>query len=218
MDMNAAEESLRSAIVAAARRMEAAGHSPGTSGNISARLDAGFLITPSGVEAAKLAGGDIVALDRDGTPRPDQRTPSTEWPMHAALYRTRPDIRAVVHCHSRFATILSCTRRGIPALHYMIALTSGHEIPCAPYETFGTQALSHAVVRTLGHGKACLMANHGQIALGHSLDEALRIAEEVERLAHLYWAALAIGGPVVLTEAEMADVAARFLSGYGQPQ
>ena len=211
------ERSLRTAIVEAARHREAAGHSPGTSGNVSARFQDGFLITPTGVEPGELAVDDIVALDPEGTALPDQRAPSTEWPMHAALYAARPDVGGAVHSHSRFATILSCTRRGIPAIHYMVAATGGFDVPCAPYATFGTRELSDAILASIGQRNACLMANHGQIALGRDVRRAVRTAEEVERLAETYWGALAIGNPVLLTEDEMKDVVARFLAGYGQP-
>ncbi|MDJ0866163.1 MAG: class II aldolase/adducin family protein [Myxococcota bacterium] len=211
------ERSLRTALVEAARAMQEAGHSPGTTGNVSARCEDGLLITPTGVEPDELEIEDVVALAPDGAPRPGQRAPSTEWPMHAAVYAARPDVGAAVHCHSRFATILSCTRRGIPAIHYMIGATGGFDVPCAPYATFGTRELSDHIVDSLGRRNACLMANHGQLALGRDVRRAIRTAEEVERLAETYWGVLAIGGPVLLTEDEMKDVVTRFLAGYGQP-
>jgi L-fuculose-phosphate aldolase len=210
------QQSLRAAIVEAARHMEAAGHSPGTSGNVSARCEDGLLITPTGLAPGELGAQDIVALDSQGVPLPGEGVPSTEWPMHAALYAARPDAGAVIHSHSRFATILSCVRRGIPAIHYMIGATGGFDVPCAPYATFGTRELSDAILGSIGQRNACLMANHGQIALGRDLGHAVRTAEEVERLAETYWGVLAIDDPVLLTEAEMKDVVKRFLAGYGQ--
>ena len=214
---SAAEASLREGLVEAARHMQAAGHSPGTTGNVSARFQHGLLITPTGVEPGDMRPEDVVVLDADGTPAPDQQVPSSEWPMHCALYAARPDVGAIVHCHSRFATILSCARKGIPAIHYMIAATGGFDVPCAPYATFGTRALSDAILGVIGQRNACLLANHGQIAAGRDLRRAVRTAEEVERLAETYWGALAIGGAEELTEEQMKAVVARFLAGYGQP-
>lgn len=213
----ASQDALRQQIVDAAQQMTLAGHSPGTSGNVSARMPSGFLITPTGAEAGELTPDDVVALDAEGAPLRGPRKPSTEWPMHAALYATRPEVGAVVHCHSRFATILSCTRRGIPAIHYMVAVTGGFDVPCAPYATFGTRALSDAICGAMGERSACLMANHGQIAVGPDLRHAVRMAEEVERLAETWWGVLAIGDPVLLSEDEMRDARERFESGYGQP-
>ena len=208
---------LRHAIVSAARHMERSGHSPGTSGNVSTRHGDGFFITPTGLPPADLTAADVVVLDLEGNAGAGQRAPSSEWPMHAALYAARPKAGAVVHCHSRFATILACAHRSIPSLHYMVAATGGFDVPCAPYATFGTRALSDRVLETIGHRNGCLLANHGQIALGKDLSAAVRTAEEIERLAETHWGALAIGGPVLLTDEEMKDVVERFLGGYGQP-
>jgi L-fuculose-phosphate aldolase len=215
--MSDAEQSLREDLVKAARHMETAGHSPGTSGNVSVRFEEGLLITPTGLEPSELCAEDMVCLGADGTPRSEQRAPSSEWHMHFALYASRPKIAAVVHCHSRYATILSCARKGIPSVHYMVAATGGFDVPCAPYATFGTRELSDSVVRSMGQRNACLMANHGQITVGRDLRGAIRAAEEVERLAETYWGALAIGQPVLLSDEEMKAVVARFLAGYGQP-
>ena len=209
---------LRQAVVSAARHMEQSGHSPGTSGNVSVRHGDGLLITPTGLPPADMEAADVVAIDLEGRAGTGQRAPSSEWPMHAALYATRPNAGAVVHCHSRFATILACTHRGIPSLHYMVAATGGFDVPCAPYATFGTRELSDRVLETIGQRNGCLLANHGQIALGKDLPAAIRTAEEIERLAETHWGALAIGGPVLLTDGEMKDVVGRFLDGYGQPR
>lgn len=211
------EETLRAAVVRAARHMSAAGHSPGTSGNVSARLGEGFLVTPTGMPPEALAPSDVVRLDAAGRPTPGGRAPSTEVPMHLALYRARPDAGAVVHSHSRFATVLACTRRGIPAVHYMVAAVGAREVPCADYATFGTEALSRRILEVLGGGLGCLLANHGQIALGRDLDHAVRVAEEIEWLAEIHARSLALGGAVLLDDAAMEAVEARFREGYGQP-
>ncbi|MDX1648904.1 MAG: class II aldolase/adducin family protein [Myxococcota bacterium] len=211
------EHALRAAIVRAARHLEAAGHSPGTSGNVSARLGDAVLITPTGIPPAALEAADVVRLDAAGRPEPGGRAPSTEVPMHRALYRARPDAGAVVHCHSRFATVLACTRRSLPAVHYMIAAVGTREVPCADYATFGSDALSARILEVLGDGLGCLLANHGQIALGRDLDHAVRVAEEIEWLAEIHVRSLALGGAVPLDDAAMEAVEARFRDGYGQP-
>jgi L-fuculose-phosphate aldolase len=209
------KKSVRKALVRAARRMEKRGLSPGTSGNLSVRVGEEVYVTPSGVEPRDLSIDDIVVTDLEGVQREGDLAPSSELPFHTALYRHRANLGAVVHTHSRFATILACTRRGIPSLHYMVAGAGTFEIPCAPYATFGTEALSDAIVTTIGGGNACLLANHGQVALGKDLRAALNLAELVERLAETHWGTLAIGGPTLLDDTQMRDVVARFLAGYG---
>jgi L-fuculose-phosphate aldolase len=213
----AGEDAARAAVVRAARHMQAAGHSPGTSGNVSVRHGDAVLITPTGMAPADLTEGDVVRLDAEGRPAPGARAPSSEVPMHLAVYAARPDVAAVVHSHSRFATVLACTRRSLPAVHYMIAAVGTRTIPCAAYATFGTRELSERILEVLGGGQGCLLANHGQIALGHDLGHAVRVAEEIEWLAEIYVRSLALGGPVLLGDAEMEAVEARFRAGYGQP-
>lgn len=211
------ERSARRAVLAAARHMEAAGHSPGSSGNVSVRLGAGLLITPSGIPPSELRRTDLVRIDAEGRAAPDSRTPSSELPMHRAVYGARPDVGAVVHSHSRFATALACLRRGIPPLHYMVAAVGGRDVPCADYATFGSPELSQRILEVLGERLGCLLANHGQLALGADLPHALRVAEEIERLAFLTWSASLLGEPVRLGDRELAAVEQRFREGYGQP-
>jgi L-fuculose-phosphate aldolase len=144
------------------------------------------------------------------------RAPSSEWRFHLALYRARDDLGAIVHAHAPFATALACLGRGIPAFHYMVAAAGGRDIRCAPYETFGTQALARRVVDAMDGRRACLMANHGMLAAGASLDAALALAVEVEGLAEAYWRAAQLGAPRLLSDAEMDRVLEKF-RGYGQP-
>lgn len=207
---------LRDELVATARRMSELGLAPGTSGNISVRTERGFLVTPSGMAYDQLHGDDAVAVDRDGTIRHGQRAPSTEWRLHHDILAGRPDVHAIVHTHSRFCTAVACLRRPIPAIHYMIVQAGSDEIPCADYATFGSAELAASVVRALGTGHACLMANHGMVALGTSLASALKLAAEIETLAALYWHAVQIGQPHVLSHDELARVRTRFAE-YGQP-
>jgi len=210
-----ADRRLRAKIVAAMRAMDARGLNRGSAGNASARTAAGMLITPTGIPADRLRRADIVAMAEDGT-WSGRRAPSSEWHFHAAILAARPEIGAVVHAHPPFATTLATLRRPIPAFHYMIAIAGGDTIRCARYATFGTRALARNAVAALAGRKACLLANHGLIALGRDLDEAETIAIEVEALAEQYWRALQIGRPTILSAAEMRRVVAAFAT-YGQP-
>ena len=210
------EAALRADLVRVAQAMDRAGLAPSKSGNVSCRLGNGLLITPSGLPYAVMQPGDLVELALDGSVRAGERKPSSEWPFHTTIYRARPDAKAIVHTHSPLATALSCARRGIPAFHYMIALAGGPDIRCADYATFGTQALADNAVAALQGRKAVLLANHGVIALGATIEGAYTIAAEVENLARQYLALLSAGlEPVVLDAAEMERVAAKF-AGYGK--
>jgi L-fuculose-phosphate aldolase len=188
--------------------MSALGLAPGTTGNVSLRLDDGMLITPSGVPYDLMTREDLVEVDGRGRPRGG--TPSTEWRLHQGLYAARPEIGAIVHTHSRHATALSCLRRGIPAFHYMVAAAGGDDIRCADYATFGSAELAVSAAAALAGRRACLLANHGAVALGADLRAALLLAIEVENLAAQYAAALQIGEPVILDASEMARVHERF--------
>jgi L-fuculose-phosphate aldolase len=211
---------LRSAIVDTARSMNAAGINRGKSGNVSARWREGafdgFLITPSGVPYERTRPEDIVAVDRHGNATGGLE-PSSEWRFHRDIYRARSDVAAIVHAHAPFATTLACLDRGIPAFHYMVAVAGGPDIRCAPYATFGTQALSDHAVAALDGRKACLLAHHGMIAVGADLEGALALAVEVETLAEIYWRALQVGEPAVLPAAEMDEVLRRFATYGRQP-
>jgi L-fuculose-phosphate aldolase len=211
---SAAERTLRAEIVRTAQRMNELGINQGTSGNVSARWNDGFLVTPSGVPYPDCTGDDLVWMGFDGTVRGRLR-PSSEWRFHLDIYRARPEAQAVVHTHAIHATAIAAHRRSIPAFHYMVALAGGTDIRCAGYATYGTQRLSDAALAALAGRRACLLANHGVIALGESLAKALRLAEEVETLARMYLAALQMGEPIVLDDAEMAVVLDRFGT-YGQ--
>ena len=210
------ETAAREAVVATAQAMERAGLAPNRSGNVSCRFDGGLLITPSGVPYGEMVAADIVSLDLAGAVRAGARTPSSETPFHTAIYRGRPDAGAIVHTHSPQATALACTRRGIPPFHYMIALAGGPGVRCAEYATFGTQALAENALRGLEGRRAVLLANHGVIGIGETLEAAYEVAYEVENLAGQYLQMLAAGlEPVVLDDAEMQRVLAQFAR-YGR--
>ena len=213
--MTAAERNLRREVVATARALGMRGLTHGTSGNVSARSRGGFLVTPSGFPYERMTPGDVVAMTLDGRAT-GVRAPSTEWRFHAAIHAARAEVNAVVHCHSPAATALSCHRRGIPAFHYMVAVAGGTDVRCAPYSTFGTEDLATAAVAALEGRRACLLANHGQIAVGADLASALALAGEIENLCDQYLRALSIGEPVVLSEAQMAEVLEKFAT-YGAP-
>lgn len=212
-----AHKDLRKAIIRACCDMNALGINQGTSGNVSARLPDDpqrFLITPSGVPYDAMEPGQIVEMDLDGGYVGDW-LPSSEWRMHLDIYRNRPEAGAVVHTHANFCTSLSCLGWPIPAFHYMIGVAGGTDIRCADYATFGTAELSEAMLKALEDRTACLLANHGMICFGPHLAKAMWLAVEVETLAKQYWHAKQAGKPVILSDAEMKTVLARFKS-YGK--
>lgn len=217
--MSEAERALRQEVIDTCLRMNALGINQGTSGNASVRVsedpDDGFLITPSSIPYEEIRPEDIVAMRLDGR-HSDNRRPSSEWRFHLDIMRERPDCGAIVHTHGMFATTLACLRLEIPALHYMIAQAGGPTIRVSDYATFGTQELSDTALKALEGRKACLLANHGMIAIGADLRKALALAVEVETLAGMYWRALQIGQPVILSDEEIATVGAKFgTMGYG---
>ena len=207
-------QALRREIVAACLAMNARGINQGTSGNISARVEEGLLITPSGIPYDEMKPGDIVLMRRDAS-HTGKRKPSSEWRFHHALMTSRPEVGAVVHTHSMFATTLSCLGLEIPAVHYMIAAAGGETIRCAPYATYGTQETADNAVKALQDRNACLLANHGMIVVGPTLKKAMWLAVEVETLAAQYWRALQVGKPNILPKAEVNRVIDKFKS-YGQ--
>ena len=213
------ERALREAVVATALAMNAQGINRGKSGNVSVRFSErgfdGFLITPTGMPYADTMPDDIVAMTMNGETR-GARLPSSEWRFHRDIYSARANVGAIVHTHAPFATTLACLRCGIPPFHYMVAVAGGRDIRCAPYATFGTQALSDHAVAALEGRNACLLANHGMIAVAASLSAALALAVEVETLAEMYWRARQQGEPVFLSDEEMDVVLDKFRT-YGQP-
>ena len=212
---SASETSLRKAIVAAALTMSTRGLSPGRSGNISVRWREGMLITPTALAYDVMTVDDIVFVSQDGTWSDSGRAPSSEWRFHQAAYQQRPDRHGVVHTHSLNATALACAHEAIPAFHYMVAVAGGRDIPCVPYATFGTDDLARHVAEGLAQRDACLMANHGQIAIGPTLEAALELAFEVETLATQYVAVLGLGAVHLLADDEMTDMVERFKA-YGK--
>jgi L-fuculose-phosphate aldolase len=214
--MKKAERTLREEIIASARRMNASGLTHGTSGNVSARCGDRMLITPSATPYDALEPAMLAAMPLEGDygAWEGPLKPSTEWRFHLDILRARPEVGAVVHAHSPYATVLAIAGKAIPACHYMIAAFGGMEIRCAPYATFGTKALSDHALTALEGRAACLLANHGMIAVGPTLAKAMWLATELETLASQYYHSLLIGGPNLLGEAAIAETARAF-AGYG---
>ena len=209
------DKKLREAVIAACRELVQRGLAYGTSGNVSVRRDERhFFVSPTGMPYDALEPDDITLMDVDGRWF-GRRRPSSEWRFHRDVFRSRGEVAAIVHTHSPKATSLACTGRGIPAFHYMVAVAGGSNIRCAPYYTFGTQELSDAAVAALEGRKACLLANHGVIAVGANLPAAVALAGEVETLAAQYCTSLAIGEVRILNEIEMRRVVEKF-SVYGK--
>jgi L-fuculose-phosphate aldolase len=206
----------RQAIIDACLRMNSLGINQGTSGNISLRHDDGLLITPTGTPYETMQPEQIVFMKLDGSVETNQR-PSSEWRFHRDILTARPEVNAVVHAHPPYSTILAIMGMAIPAVHYMIACAGGDTIRCAPYATFGTEELSQHAVAALEDRSACLLAHHGVIAVGPSLDRAMWLAVEVETLAQQYHGCLQIGTPPLLPRAEIENVMGR-MAGYGHAE
>jgi len=202
------------ALFNSALALQASGLNQGTSGNASVRYGEGFLVTPSGMPPNDMNASSMVEMNMRGEAISPGK-PSSEWRFHRDIYQARPEVGAVIHTHSMFATTLACLRKDIPPFHYMIAVAGGETIRCADYALFGTQALSDHAIKALNDRHACLLANHGMITVGKTLSQALYIAKEVETLCEQYWRALQIGDPNVLSAQEMQDVFEQF-KGYGK--
>ncbi len=206
---------LRSQLLITAQKLDTLGLNRGTSGNVSARVSSShWLVTPSGVPVDELSADAMVLMDFQGRPASDGK-PSSEWRIHYDILVARPEVGAVVHTHSRFATAFSCLQKDIPAFHYMIAAAGGDSIRCCPYALFGSQTLSDLALGALKDRKACLLGNHGMIAVGKDLSTALALAVEVESLCEQYWTALQLGQPNILPTSQMTEVLEKFKT-YGQ--
>lgn len=210
------EIKLRRQMVNASLELIDLGLNRGASGNLSVRCGAGFLITPTGLSPEETSPADIAFMDFSGNWQ-GRCKPSSEWRFHRDILAARPEINVIVHMHSMFATTLACLGRDVPSFHYMIAIAGGKDIRCAPYATFGEQALSDHAVKALEGRKACLLGNHGMIVLGNSLASTIALAGEVEALCEQYWRTLQIGKPNLLLDAEMDIVLEKFKH-YGKPQ
>jgi L-fuculose-phosphate aldolase len=212
------EDMLREQALQAIRKLDALGLNRGSTGNLSLRCARGevdgMLITPTGMGADDLRAQDMVWVGFDGSVQGDW-LPSSEWHFHQAILQRRAELQAVVHAHSIHATALACLERELPPFHYMVAVAGADTVPCTPYHTFGSQALSAAVAQALSDRNACLMAHHGLVAAGATLSQAMKIAIEIEALCEVYLKALAVAEPAHLSAAQMAEVLQKFRS-YGR--
>ena len=211
--MNVIRTSLSEQIIETCLKMNRERLNQGTSGNVSTRYETGMLITPSGRTYESLVPEDMVYVDAHGHAEPN-KVPSSEWRFHLDTLKARPDVMAVVHTHAIHCTALSIRNMEIPALHYMVAAAGGSKIPCVPYATYGTEALSAHVVAGLKDHDACLMQHHGMMAVGPTLAKAYWLAQEVEVLAELYLKLLPLGEVPVLGAEEMQRVLSKFAN-YG---
>ncbi len=197
---------LRTQLIETALQMETMGLNHGMSGNLSVRIEKGFLITPSALPYNQCMAEDIVLMDLEGHAQ-GSRKPSSEWRFHRDIYAQRQDAGAVLHAHSPWCTTLACLQTPIPAFHYMVAVAGGVDIRCA---TYGTQTLSDYALEALQNRKACLLANHGLLCLDAELDRVLALAIEVEDLARVYSQTIQMGKPILLSDAEMMKVIEKF--------
>lgn len=205
---------LRQEIIDICRRMNALGINQGTSGNVSARTEGGFLMTPSGIPYDVLEPEHIVQMDLDGGYYGDWK-PSVEWRMHMDVFRSRPEAGGIIHTHANHAAALSSLGWEIPAFHYMIGVTGGKSLRCADYATYGTAELSVNMLEAMKDRTACLLANHGFICFAANLDATLALAVEIETLCHQYVIAKQLGDPKLVDDAEMDMVLGKFKS-YGK--
>lgn len=208
------ETDLRREMLDVVKKLEDKGLNHGSSGNVSCRVGDDFLITPTGGNSANMAPERLVKLDRAGETI-GEGIPSSEWHMHLAILDAYPHVEAVVHTHADHCVALSCLGKSIPAFHYMIASFGGADVPCAPYATFGTQALADSAVAALNGRKACLLENHGMIVAAGSLKAAYDLTLKLETLARQYILALQAGQPTIIPDDEIARVLERY-KGYGR--
>jgi len=197
---------IKSDIIKYAKMLNSKKLSALRSGNISIRYKNGFFITPSGKKYSSLKNSDIVFVNLDGTFNIKRGIPSSEWKFHKEIYTNKKDANAIVHAHSTNATAVSTHKKGIPAFHYMVVMAGGSDIKCAKYATFGTSALSKNILVALKNRKACLIANHGQIAFEKNISKAFELAEEVENISLQYITSLKLGKPKILSFKEMKKV------------
>ena len=192
----------RQALVDCARRAYAEGLFSGTSGNLSVRTDRGMLITPTSVRYEILTSEDIVRLRMDGTVLEGRLAPSSEWRMHAEIYSRFPAVGAVVHTHSPHATAFAAAGKPIPECLIEMRIFLGGEVPCAGYARPGTREVGLRCCEVLSGRGGCLMANHGAVAVGKDLDEALLRAEYIEDAAKIALLSMGLGGPILLPKDE----------------
>ena len=205
---------LKAEVIRYSKKLNITNLSTLRSGNISVRAKEkgieGFYITPSGMKYSSLKIKDIVFVSLKGIFDKKKGKPSSEWRFHQDIYVNKKEAKAIVHAHSICATAVSTHQKSIPAFHYMVAVAGGEDIKCSKYATFGTKDLSKNIVQALKNRTACLIANHGQVAIGYNLDKAFELAQEIENICHQYINALRIGIPKILSKKEMNIVLGKY--------
>ncbi|NLI11294.1 class II aldolase/adducin family protein [Pelotomaculum propionicicum] len=209
---------LRESVIEYALKVIDAGLISSTWGNISARdPESGLIaITPSGMEYRKLSPDDIVIVNKNGNIVDSKRKPSSETPMHALFYRERPEINGIVHTHSCYATAMSTLKKEIPVVLAELGACVGGPVKVAEYARGGTEEFGQAALRAIGDGTAVLQQNHGVLAIGKTLNDALFSAIVVEEAAKIYWLALQVGEPFILPDQEVKEIHEGFIKTYGQ--
>ncbi|QIN80110.1 hypothetical protein GBA65_18070 [Rubrobacter marinus] len=213
-------QDLRESVARVARQLVSSGLVTGTSGNVSARTPEGdVLITPTGLDYEVMGPEHVVLVDVNGNHLEGDLASSSETPMHTGIYRARPQVDAIVHTHSRYATTLACLGWEIPPVHYMLTtLSEDGRVPIAPYALYGTEELANNASEALGESRnACLLRTHGTITLGESPEKAFSRTVTLEEMAEIYYHARLAGGPILLDRDQVAEVAAK-ITGYGQPK
>jgi L-fuculose-phosphate aldolase len=205
---------LKAEVIRYSKKLNSTNLSALRSGNISIRTKEkgvdGFYITPSGMKYSALKNKDIVFVSLKGIFDKKKNKPSSEWRFHQDIYVNKKEAKAIVHAHSSCATAVSSHQKNIPAFHYMVAVAGGEDLKCTKYATFGTKQLSRNIIIALKNRSACLIANHGQVAFGDSLERAFELAQEIENICHQYINALRIGIPKILSKKEMKIVLGKF--------
>lgn len=215
-DTTQARQAAREAVCQYGEEMLSKGLTKATGGNVSSRtVSDSFAISPSGVPYPEIDPADVPILDLDGTVIDDGKQPSNEDAMHRMVYAAREDVGGIVHTHSPYASTFASLNDPIRPSHYLIAFI-GDKVPVAEYVTYGTEALGEKAVEVLGEEyNACLLANHGVLAVGETLSSALETAEMVEYCARIHYQARAIGEPDLLPADEIAHLKDKF-EGYGE--
>ena len=205
---------LKAEVIKYSKKLNITNLSALRSGNISVRAKEkgidGFYITPSGMKYSTLKIKDIVFVSLKGIFDKKKTKPSSEWRFHQDIYVNKKEAKAIVHAHSTCATAVSSHQKNIPAFHYMVAVAGGEDLKCTKYATFGTKELSRNILKALKNRSACLIANHGQVAFGNSLEKTFELAQEIENICHQYINALRIGIPKILSKKEMKIVLGKF--------
>ncbi|MBP3400960.1 MAG: class II aldolase/adducin family protein [Selenomonadales bacterium] len=212
------KEQLCQAVIEYAHRMTEKGLIAGTWGNISVRIpDTDMIaITPSGRDYMTLVPSDIAIVNMKGEWVDGNYKPSSELPLHLAVYRARQDVGALIHTHSIYASACAAARRSIPAIIEDVAMMNGGDIEVAEYAANGSTELAANTVRALGEHQSVLLANHGMLGCGSNLKEAMTMCELVEKTARIFIAAQSLGGAVELDRNDVMRMRNQYLQHYRQ--